>query len=443
MDPSALFAGLTLAVAAATYYSIQRSNRKRSDQNIEKSITKEAEKLERGLPKSGKADYLWIGQRGFLGLAAASKVIRAERDSSRVAGLVRARINEMWLAEFVEDCGLELGRPNQDSRAKHRYLWPLAEFLEEAVDLGLTKNKDEIFYKVVELLVPEEGDLDYDRIWAIGRACQEIQERNPCDSTKTKLIQQIGRRIAKHRDESAKAIFNYCLKAEEFEEVKDKDDGTSSLENLLTATLELPMHLFKETARLEWIRCCLDGWTLLQNGSIVSITAWTDKVMKDFVGTTPRWTAVSFLRLSLQYLQQHHADKLEPVAVHLLKNVERSDCSVFQLVEVFEPVFFDLVFSGKGEQVLANDFVDAVKTRLTSGCDDSNAPEHLIEFCYGVATCLAELAEKGRFKKKSYAVRLFKTELLSDVPHSPARRNLLEEWLESRVLRYRKVLEIE
>lgn len=441
---------VAIAVPTAVAFYLDRRAIRRG---IVNEIYRRTSEIEQRFPLVRKADYLWMGERALLGLAAVSELIDRPHARTTLTRLVRAPKNNLFHLDFFEKCRVELALLNSDPRLKHLYLWPLAELLEEAVDLGLARPKDRVFKKVFDLLVPIEGVLDYDRIWAIGRACQEIEERNQSDPVKTAVVDRIDKRITGKRritregqivreyDDGATAIFNYCRQADAFEEIGLKDDISVSMERFLKAMLDLPTPAPGGTTILDSISCYMKGRDVLKSGSVDAINAWTDDVMK-IVGTTPRWTAVSFLRRGLGYLRDQREEKLEPVAVHLLKHVDVNEWPVFQLIEIFEPVFFELVFCNGGQGVWENDFVEEVKNQLASGCDDANAPDHLIECCYGAATCIAELAEKGKFTNKSDAVELFKTELLSRAPESSARRRLLGEWLEFRLITYPKVLGI-
>ena len=205
---------------------------------------------------------------------------------------------------FLQTCKNEIRYPDQSPIKKFRYLWPLVEFLEEAIDLYLIERKDKILSEILDVLLPLEKNerLDYDCVWAISRACQEIQERNPLDQKKMQVVLQIKRRIDKKDDPAARAIFDYCLRAEEFEEVEHgatRDSIDSVLEDLIFEMLKLPRSLYEEPGRLHCIRCLLEGSTLFRSASTGAINEWIDQAMEECVDTAPRWTAVSFFRLGL------------------------------------------------------------------------------------------------------------------------------------------------
>lgn len=448
-DRNELISAVAIALGVLNYYEKRRNTRKEFEQGVLKSIESEVASIVSRYDNLNQstAEFLWIGERAFLGLAAASRIIREHGDEkSQIAKLVLRKRKMLLRMRFLQTCKNEIRSPGQSPIKKFRYLWPLVEFLEEAIDLYLVETKDKILFEILEVLLPLEKDegLDYDCVWAIARACQEIQERSPLDQKKMRVVQLIKKRIDKKDDPAARAILNYCLRAEQFEEIEHgttRDSVDIVLEDLIIEMLKLPRSLYEEPARLHCVRCLLEGSLLFQSGSTESINEWIDKAMEECVETTPRWTAVSFLRLGLQLLPP---PKLEQVAVHLLEKINIGDWPVFPLVEIFEPKFFDLVFlrETNGVKVRTNSFVSRLKILLALGASDDCDSERLIELVYGVATCLAELSEKGKFPDKRDVIDLFDKHLLSDVPESSARRRLLKTWLECRVDTYPRMLNL-
>lgn len=439
MDPNLVIAVLTFLVPTVSYLANRKRERTKRQQLLWDNIRSKIHEFENKLLKPAEADFLWLGQRALLGLAVAAKMKQEIGPlDPTLDRLLKREKRALLTSDFLSACEYGLNSA-KNPRSKYRYLWPLAEFLEEIVDLYLITKKDVVFHEVVEhLLNPVNGgSLDTDRIWIISRACQEIQERNRSDKKKLRAVASIRKLVNKVGDDRALAIIDYCMQAERFENV-GSDNSDINFENLLMAVLQFPTSLTERTSEFAWMKRHLEGWERFEDGNIRSITEWIDETLAQLTDVTQRWTTVSFLRLALQRIK---SSALEEVGVHLLKSIwgEGKNWPLFLLFEIFEPVFFDLVFEKHNNTVMLrhNDYVKELKAKLVEGVRATKGAEDEIEFAYGVTTCLAELAEKGLFgDDKCIAVHLFDKELLANAPSESVRRMLLVEWLRCRVDRY-------